>query len=264
MFISSDTEYFSNEIIMVFTILESLVGVASVTGIAIIIGRKIPELASLEDSANRDIIKRGVVVNVANVPDNKVKVKISEGYRKSIIRFANLLEKFLRRLRLHILRLDGLFYNWIMALRKNTKKNTDALSKDAWVFDNKMEAIKETAQRLQKGMRILSNFAETQKSKGSERSINVVKIEKKKTETKKNIILSEEKKYIEKIAHNPKDVESYRILGMLYFKEENYNDALLSFLEILKIDKNDSFAKEMVGRIKERINKKAGTALKPA
>jgi cytochrome c-type biogenesis protein CcmH/NrfG len=96
---------------------------------------------------------------------------------------------------------------------------------------------------------------------GNKESINgnlikeVVAVEKKKNTSSENDddlgvdrkIL--EKKLINKIAQNPKDIENYRQLGELYLKMENYSDSLDCYKQVLKFKTRDVDAKRKIERI---------------
>jgi protein O-GlcNAc transferase len=58
-----------------------------------------------------------------------------------------------------------------------------------------------------------------------------------------------EKKYIEIISLEPKNVEAYRGLGNLYFIQNNYEDAKQTFNHVLKINKEDDMAYAKLGAI---------------
>lgn len=73
---------------------------------------------------------------------------------------------------------------------------------------------------------------------------------------RQNTIFKEERVYIEKIAKNPRDIEAYRMLGMLYVSQKNYSDALASFTEIVKKKKHDNEAENMILKIKGIIKKR--------
>jgi hypothetical protein len=58
-----------------------------------------------------------------------------------------------------------------------------------------------------------------------------------------------EKKLINKVAQNPKDVENYRQLGELYLKMESYDDSKECYRQILKIKARDVDAQRKIERI---------------
>lgn len=65
-----------------------------------------------------------------------------------------------------------------------------------------------------------------------------------------------EKKIINKISQNPKDIENYRQLGELYIKMKNYQDAQEAYKFILKVSPRDIDSKRKLEKIKllKRIN----------
>jgi tetratricopeptide (TPR) repeat protein len=60
-----------------------------------------------------------------------------------------------------------------------------------------------------------------------------------------------EKKYIEIISYDPKNVEAYRGLGNLYILQNNYSEAKQIFEHILKLNKLDDQAYAKLGKIAE-------------
>jgi tetratricopeptide (TPR) repeat protein len=65
-----------------------------------------------------------------------------------------------------------------------------------------------------------------------------------------------EKRYIDKIVTNSKDIEAYKKLGELYVDMRNYNDALEAFKYVLKLKPNDTLASRRVQDISNRLQKK--------
>lgn len=59
-----------------------------------------------------------------------------------------------------------------------------------------------------------------------------------------------EKKLIQKIANNPKDMENYRELGELYIKMKSFSDAEECYKQILKVHLRDVDAKRKMEKIK--------------
>ena len=51
-----------------------------------------------------------------------------------------------------------------------------------------------------------------------------------------------EKKYLEILSSDPKNIEAYRGLGNIYFLQTQYEEAKQTFIHILKLNKADSFA----------------------
>ena len=64
-----------------------------------------------------------------------------------------------------------------------------------------------------------------------------------------------EKRYIDRIVANSKDIDAYKKLGALYIDMKNYKDALESFQYVLKFKSNDTIAIRRVKELSNRLNK---------
>lgn len=64
-----------------------------------------------------------------------------------------------------------------------------------------------------------------------------------------------EKRYIDKIVANAKDIEAYKKLGDLYVDMRNYEDALEAFQYVLKLKPNDTLSSRRVKDINNRLQK---------
>jgi len=64
-----------------------------------------------------------------------------------------------------------------------------------------------------------------------------------------------EKRYIDRILNNNKDIEAYKKLGNLYVDMRNYKDALEAFEYVLKLKPNDTFSSRRVKDISNRLQK---------
>jgi len=64
-----------------------------------------------------------------------------------------------------------------------------------------------------------------------------------------------EKRYIDRIVANSKDIEAYKKLGDLYVDMRNYKDALEAFQYVLKLKPNDTMASRRVKDISNRLQK---------
>jgi tetratricopeptide (TPR) repeat protein len=64
-----------------------------------------------------------------------------------------------------------------------------------------------------------------------------------------------EKRYIDRIVANSKDIEAYKKLGDLYVDMRNYKDALEAFEYVLKLKPNDTIANRRVKDISNRLQK---------
>jgi tetratricopeptide (TPR) repeat protein len=64
-----------------------------------------------------------------------------------------------------------------------------------------------------------------------------------------------EKRYIDRIVTNGRDIEAYKKLGDLYVDMRNYKDALEAFEYVLKLKPNDTVASRRVKDISNRLQK---------
>lgn len=64
-----------------------------------------------------------------------------------------------------------------------------------------------------------------------------------------------EKRYIDRIVANGRDIEAYKKLGDLYVDMRNYKDALEAFEYVLKLKPNDTVASRRVKDISNRLQK---------
>ena len=64
-----------------------------------------------------------------------------------------------------------------------------------------------------------------------------------------------EKRYIDRIVANSRDIEAYKKLGDLYVDMRNYKDALEAFEYVLKLKPNDTIASRRVKDISHRLQK---------
>lgn len=60
----------------------------------------------------------------------------------------------------------------------------------------------------------------------------------------------EEKKYIDLISKNPKDIDAYRALGFIYLKQKNYSNARACFRRVLKKRPEDEGVKNKLEEIR--------------
>lgn len=124
-------------------------------------------------------------------------------------------EKILRQVRIRILKFDTKLFSWMELLRKESAKKLENVNKMA--HDNITKAI-----------------AENKPSKISHRLQ----------------FKMEEKKLLYIIARNPKKAENYKRLGMMYYENNNFEDAEASFAEYLKLNPDDFEAKNLLEKIK--------------
>lgn len=187
-----------------------LIIVLSIAGILTIIFRKISEFKNMPAEDIQFLAQR------VKKP-GKISQKIKRINYHNIIRSVVIkLEKILKKLRAIALKSDNWFEQWIKIL-KNKEKEFKAKAR----FSKKQVEIQQVAEEQP---------------------------ELKKEEKKERFVV-EEKKYIETIVKNPRDVKTYRSLGLLYLAQKNYKDAKESFRQILKINSKDKEAKKKLEEI---------------
>jgi tetratricopeptide (TPR) repeat protein len=187
-----------------------LIIVLSIAGILTIIFRKLSEFKNMPAEDIQFLAQR------VKKP-GKISQKIKRINYHNIIRSVVIkLEKILKKLRVIALKSDNWFEQWIKIL-KNKEKEFKAKAR----FSKKQVKIQQVAEEQP---------------------------ELKKEEKKERFVV-EEKKYIETIVKNPRDVKTYRSLGLLYLAQKNYKDAKESFRQILKINSKDKEAKKKLEEI---------------
>jgi len=219
------------------------------------------------------------LANLSQEPQPSLNGKLGEEIKARIrgIKYSNFLpmaltqlEKNLRRLRLFVLRIDNLF----VALIKKSRDHSDVwtIRSRAWMEHRRLKK-KEKIQLLEQLDKVevsqtIQNIAkevakdedEAFKEKvaivNSVEDENVVEplivqpIEEQPEEEEILTVSEEEKKYIDAIAQNPKDVESYRALCDMYFNRQSYSDARACFRQVLKLDPSDEATKAKLESIK--------------
>lgn len=109
-----------------------------------------------------------------------------------------------------------------LQLKKLEEKYRQKVSKDVLVTKEEFESLEKRMERLLKSAQDLSDQEKYDDA---------------------------EKKYIEVISNDPRNIEAYRGLGNLYFLQKNYEDAKQTFKHILKLDKLDDLAYANLGKI---------------
>ena len=174
----------------------------SIFAIIIILAKKIPEI-SLENEAGEKQAKE---------PEAK------HSFFTSLF-FAALsaLEKILRQIRIHILKLDTKIYSCIEFLRRESSKK-----------------IKE-----------VNNFSYKNITKSAiEGNANKISL--------KFQFKLEETKLLHTIAKYPKNADNYKKLGELYLKNNNFVDAAASMEEYLKLKPEDKEVEKILNETKEK------------
>jgi tetratricopeptide (TPR) repeat protein len=219
--------------------------ILSVAGILIILGRKIPAVLDLseeekeKEKAFQDREKNGRIFCFFK----KIKEKIMFAKpEKSTARAIVEIEKILKKIRIQLLKLDQKFLVWIKKLREKSEGTFTSHN-----FQEKLGSLK----AKKKTIRFLKKKEEPIVEKLDKAEKKEAKQEKDNSKQNKNS--NEEKKCIEAITKNPKDVESYKKLGVIYLVQKNYKDAKLSFEQILKINSKNKKAKEELEKIEKAM-----------
>lgn len=224
---------------MVLNILPWLIAGLSLGSIVFIVARKIPVLLKLPASAPDGQAPVFFVKAIAQ----KITLRI-RGLRYSSYQpvFLAWVEKTLRRFRLWILKIDGLFVKWISRSREKTQIWT--VRSRAWMEQHRLKKI----QKLQ----ILERLDQAELMETIQQAKSEVEEDKKNGKIKKQpepqAPKSEEKVCIDLIAQDPRNVEAYKRLGFYYCSRGNKDDAKNCFRQVLKLNPDDL---EVVAKMRE-------------
>ena len=244
------------------TIIGLILFAGGLAGVLTVVMRKIPTLVKLSQE-----------------PQPSLNGKLSEEIkmRLSGIKYSNFLplvliqlEKSLRKFRLFILRIDNLFVIWIKKARERSDVWT--IRSRAWMEHRRLKKkektqlleqldkaeVSHTIQKIEKEVAKDEDDAFKEKveivnSVEEEKIIEPVVSELMEDQPEEEEILTvteEEKKYIDAIAQNPKDVKSYRMLCNMYLGRQSYSDARACFRQVLKLDPADEETKAKLESIK--------------
>jgi tetratricopeptide (TPR) repeat protein len=154
------------------------------------------------------------------------------------------LEKVLRKIRVVLLKTDNLFVDLISRAREKSQVWT--VRSRAWMEQHQLRKIKklEILEKLDK-----AQVVETiQKAKEEVKKNGGFKEKIKRPNFDAIACQTEERKLIDLIARNPRDVQAFRKLGFLYCQMENKEDARNCFKQVIKINPGDF---EVVSKLRE-------------
>ncbi len=247
-------------------IVGSILGGGGILGILFLVIRKMPTLAKLSEIPQP--VSGGKFFE--NFTMRLKEVKYST-YRPLIL---NWLEKNLRKFHLLILKMDNFFVKWIKSSREKSEVWT--IRSRAFLEHRRIKG-REKAQLLEKLDRVeVSETLEkiTQEVAKDEDKALTEKIESviengdngipvlaeiPVDEIKQNQVeeltteeapTEEEKKYIDLIARDPKDIDAYRALGFIYLEQKNYSNARACFRRVLKKWPDDEEVKNKLEEIR--------------
>ena len=192
----------NDQFIMTYDIFLPFLIILSIFSIIIILARKVPEI-SFESEVNE-------------------RSGHKEGEKPHALTFLfclglSTLEKVLRQVRIHILKLDTKIFSLIEYLRKESAKKLNEVNKIPY------KEIAKTA------------FEDNANKISSRLQYRI-----------------EERKLLHTIARSPKEADNYKKLGDLYVKNSNYRDAEASFNEYLKLKPGDLEAEKILKEIKTK------------
>lgn len=252
------------------TIVGLILAGGGLAGIFFIIIKKIPTLVKLQ----------GIETAPAAGVGERVKLRL-KGLRYSTYRPLVLesLEKNLRRFRVFILKIDNLFINLIKRARERSQ--VWQIRSRAWMEHSRLkkkeklqvletldkaevsetlekikeEVAKEEDKALKEKIETVANGASSLEPSAVEPAPQNV-VESLSALGESVAVTDEEKKYIDLIAANPKNIEAYRALGFIYLNQKNYSDARACFRRALKLNPQDSEVANKLSEIKGLRGKK--------
>lgn len=230
---------------MLYSIIPPILIVVSLIGIIVLLMKKAPDLAILEeyeDEASQGFLKRVL---------NKKKVS-----NKLLL----ILEKITRKIKLMFLKLENVFSAWGDSIKKkrHMKENEgrsfsiserkEILSNDS--DDESREFFQRRKSRIKPRVAVSDDVAESERIERDSL--------RKKAESEKKILEKKdlfEKILIERIAANPKDVEAYERLGEYYFEIENWNYSKECFKQVVKLSPQNRGVKMKMRKLERLLSK---------
>lgn len=239
-----------------------LIIIFSFFGILIILARKIPTIAQLSEgevavlSKKKGLIKKSVV---------KIKKIDYSSYKNSLASYS---EAFFGGLKTGLVKIKDFIkqaVKWIgqrigylgLQIKQGTKKISQ-LIKDLInsikikikKYQEKRQVqktvIEETPEEFSEEAMIEKDLADKEEVKKEEiKSISFADLEKP---------IQPEQELIDLIVQNPKNIIAYKALGLLYWKQHNYQDAKASLGVAIKLGSNDKKIKEILEEIKKIDN----------
>lgn len=250
---------------MLYSIIPPILIVLSAIGIILIIAKKAPQIALLEEIKNEeektDFEKRQELARAGFFKKRWIKIK-SVNREDAKHKLFIILEKLTRRFKVMFLKLENLFTSWSESLRKKRRGAFDEESAGSEKREVPDESSGEQErlgiyQRLRKYK--ISQFRNRKKeiramdiSQEEEKVFEPILSKKVVTPSKVEIKDRLEKLLIERIALNSKDLEAYERLGEYYFEIGNYDYAKECFKQVLKLDPKNSNVKYKMRKL-ERL-----------
>lgn len=255
---------------MIYDVFLPFIIIFSIFSIIIILARKIPDI-SLETETKKDWLAE----------------EAKKQHRATVLFCAalSILEKTLRQLRIHILKLDAKIFTLIQYLREKSAKKLEEINKfsyksftpaaakkaDKLQFlikpqpKEKLQAVEKPqpsenfrtiekeifkAASVKPAVAMLPAAMKGEKAPNQTASSDIIKAPRQRGKFQvKYQFKEEERKLLHIIAGNPKNAENYKKLGAIYCENENFLDAEAAFNEYLKLNPSDSKIRETLKKI---------------
>lgn len=204
----------------------------SLIGLGIIIYRKIPLLVRLSEEEMTILRKRrGLIQRLREI-----------NYRQYWLNIIIRLEKFLLRIKIIFLKIENILSKWINNLRRMSQIMTQKSRE--WIRQKELKR-KKIKEETKEEVSIKVNRGEQEESRFIEENKDISISDLKKP-------IKEEQKWIDLIVENPKNITAYKFLGLLYWKQHNYNDAKASLEMAVKLGSKDRKVKDILKELKEK------------
>lgn len=222
-----------------FYLIPQIFIILSLGGITFIFLRKIVKIEIYHKNLNTDIIDKKKEDSSAKefIKLTKKKIKFGKfqlGFRK----LKDVLLKIMAKL-IELLKQISLFF---VKVRQGFWR---VLKK----IDNKLESKFKTLVQKSRDKKQAYKIKKEQKKEEQKKLEQVKKINQKKRGVEAMIL---EKKYIDKITENPKNIMAYQNLGRLYLDQKNFKDAKECFNHILKLEPKNKKAKKAIAALAQR------------
>lgn len=214
---------------------------ASLLGLAVMIYRKMPALASLSKTEMAILGKRKGVFRKMR------EINYKQYWLKLVVR----LEKTLRKLKIIFLKIENLLTKWIEFLRRRSQLTTQRSRE--WM--KQREEKKREKPKIKGWLIGLLKRKKDVSVKINESETMVVRND---TDIDDDLPISElekpiqeEQKWIDLIVANPKNITAYKFLGLLYWEQHNYADAKASLEMAVKLGSKDKRVREILEQLEK-------------
>lgn len=145
-----------------------------------------------------------------------------ENYQKACNQFFLLVEKFLVRSRIIILRVDGAIFKNLAKIRGRKNNGGEEEKKNG----------------------IIQSFSEEKSTENDAATLHILNISR------------EEKELLKKIENNPEDIAILKNLARLYLWQEDFSSARWALLQAYRLNKEDNVIQDLLIELYEKIGRK--------